>query len=250
MLRPCRLQPETGRGRIEMEQLVAWARGPAFIFSFTFMTLGLLRHVSLTLWQLWKAWRKAGDKSLPLKQVVLATLRWMFPAGRLKEEPLFSATSILFHVAILIVPVFLAGHVALWARGIGVSWPAVSNQVADVLTIVAVVTAAALLIQRLAARATRSLSRFQDYILPLIIALPFVSGFLVMHPSWNPFSFNAVLFIHVMSANLVMILIPVTKLTHAALFPDLQLVSEMGWHWPPDAGSKLAATLGKEGIRI
>ncbi len=233
-----------------MEHLVEWARGPAFIFSFTFMVLGLLRHVALTLWQLYKAWRKAGDKSLPVKQVVIATLRWLFPADRLREQPIISATSILFHIAVLIVPVFLAGHIALWARGIGWSWPAVSNDFADVLTIVAVVTAMALVIQRLAARATRALSRAQDYALPPIIALPFVSGFLVMHPAWNPFSFNALLFVHVMSANLVMILIPVTKLTHAALFPDLQLVSEMGWHWPPDAGSKLAVTLGKEEVRI
>ena len=121
---------------------------------------------------------------------------------------------------------------------------------ADVLTIVAVITAVALVIQRLSARATRVLSRAQDYVLPLIIALPFASGFFVMHPAFNPFSFNAMLFIHVMTANAVMILIPLTKLTHAALFPDLQLVSEMGWHWPPDAGSKLAVTLGKEGVRI
>ena len=28
--------------------------------------------------------------------------------------------------------------------------------------------------------------------------------------------------------------------------PSVQLVTEIAWHWPPDAGSKLAATLGKE----
>jgi hypothetical protein len=86
----------------------------------------------------------------------------------------------------------------------------------------------------------------QDYALPLIVALPFASGFLVMHPSWNPFSFDATLLVHVMSANLLLFLIPVTKLSHMILLPITQLVSELAWHFPPDAGSKVAATLGKE----
>ena len=156
----------------------------------------------------------------------------------------------MFHIAILIVPVFLAGHIALWFRSTGLSWPAIPNTLADVLTIVAVTAAVALVVQRLAAKPTRALSRFQDYALPLVIALPFVSGFMVMHPAYNPYSYSAVLFVHVMSANLVMVLIPLTKLTHAVLLPGVQLVAELGWHWPADAGSRLAVTLGKEEARI
>jgi nitrate reductase gamma subunit len=84
----------------------------------------------------------------------------------------------------------------------------------------------------------------------LVIALPFISGFMVMHPTGNPFPYSAVLFVHVMSANLIMALIPITKLVHAALLPSVQLVAELGWHWPADAGSKVAATLGKEEARL
>jgi nitrate reductase gamma subunit len=214
------------------------------------MVLGLVRHLALTLREIHRAWHRAGDKDLPYRQIAQATLSWLFPAGRIVQEPLFSLTSILFHLAILIVPVFLAGHVALWFRGVGLSWPAIPNELADVLTIVAVTAAVALVVQRLAARSTRALSRFQDYALPLVIAFPFVSGFMVMHPECNPYSYSAVLFVHVMSANLVMVLIPLTKLTHAALLPGVQLVAELGWHWPADAGSRLAVTLGKEGVRI
>jgi nitrate reductase gamma subunit len=227
-----------------------WARGPAFIFSFSFMILGLVRHLALTFWEISRAWRRAGDKTLPFRQIGQSTLQWLFPAGRILQNPLFSLTSMVFHIAILVVPVFLAGHVALWLRSTGLSWPPIPNALADVLTIVAVMAALALVVQRLSAKSTRALSRFRDYALPLIIALPFVSGFMVMHPAYNPFSYSAVLFVHVMSANLVMVLIPLTKLTHAVLLPGVQLVSELGWHWPADAGSRLAVTLGKEGEPI
>lgn len=229
-----------------MESWIEWARGPAFIFAFSFMLLGLIRHVCLTIWEVVRAMYRAGDKSLPYRQICTATLKWLFPIDKLKNEVLFSLTSILFHVAIIIVPIFLAGHIVLWTRSLGLWWPAIPNYLADVLTIVAVVTAVALVIQRAAARATRALSRFQDYALPLIIAVPFASGFMVMHPGVNPFSYEAMLLVHVLSANLLLILIPITKLSHIVLIPTVQLVSEVVWHWPPDAGSKLAVTLGKE----
>ena len=234
-----------------MESWVEWARGPAFLFAFSFMLLGLIRHVVLTGWEVIRAMRRAGDKTLPYRQILIATLSWLLPVGKLKDRFFLSVTSLLFHIAILIVPIFLGGHFALWARGLSIRWPTISwlaipNQLADVLTIVAIITAVALVIQRAAARATRALSRFQDYAIPLIIAVPFVSGFFVMHPSLNPFSYEAALFIHIMSGNLVFVLIPITKLSHLALIPTVQLVSEVAWHWPPDAGGKLAVALGKE----
>ncbi len=34
------------------------------------------------------------------------------------------------------------------------------------------------------------------------------------------------------------------------LIPGVQFVSEAAWHWPPDAGSRLAVTLGKENEKI
>jgi nitrate reductase gamma subunit len=210
------------------------------------MVLGLVRHVVLTVVEMYRTMRRAGDPSLPYSKIIVTTLKWLVPLGKIRNEVLYSVTSILFHIAILIVPVFLGGHIALWARGLGVSWPAIPSEVADVLAIVAIVTAVALVVQRVSARATRCLSRFQDYVLPLLLAVPFVTGFLVVHPTLNPFSYEAVLFVHVMSANLVFVLMPITKLSHAALMPSVQFVSELGWKWPADSGSRVAVALRKE----
>ena len=230
-----------------MEAWIQWARGPLFVFAFIFMVVGLVRHVVVTAWEMRRTMQRAGDKALPYRTAIVATVKWLFPLGKLRQKFWFSLTSILFHIAILLVPIFLAGHIALWARGVGVSWPAIPNSLADVLTIVAVVTAIALVLQRLGARATRSLSRPQDYLLPLLIAVPFATGFLMMHPLDNPFSYSATFLVHILSANLVMILMPITKLSHAVLLPSVQVVSEMGWRWPAEAGSRVAVALGKQG---
>lgn len=229
-----------------MEAWLEWARGPAFVFAFSFMVLGLVRHAVLTVAAMYRHMRRAGDPSLAYSKLIRTTLEWLIPVGKIRNEVLYSVTSVLFHIAILIVPVFLGGHIALWARGLGISWPAIPHDVADVLTITAIVTAVALLVQRVGSSASRSLSRFQDYALPPLIGVPFVTGFLVMHPASNPFSYEAVLFVHVMSANLIFILMPITKLSHAILVPSVQFVSEIGWKWPADSGSRVAAALGKE----
>ena len=229
-----------------MEAWLEWARGPAFVFAFTFMVLGLVRHVVLTFAEMYRTMRRAGDRSLPYSKILVTTLKWLVPVGKIRNEVLYSLTSILFHIAILIVPVFLGGHIVLWARGLGLSWPGIPNEVADVLAIVAIVTAVALVVQRVSARVTRSLSKFQDYALPLLIAVPFVTGFLVMHPAMNPFSYEAVLLVHVMSANLIFVLMPITKLSHAAFMPSVQFVSELGWKWPADSGSRVGVALRKE----
>jgi nitrate reductase gamma subunit len=179
-----------------MEAWLEWARGPAFVFAFSFMVLGLVRHAALTVTAMYKHLRRAGDPSLAYSKLTQATLEWMVPVGKIRNEIFYSVTSVVFHIAILIVPVFLGGHIALWARGLGISWPAIPHDVADVLTITAIVTAVALLVQRVGSGGSRSLSRFQDYALPPLIGVPFVTGFLVMHPATNPFSYEAVLFVH------------------------------------------------------
>ena len=233
-----------------MEAWIEWARGPLFWAALTFMVLGLLRHLAITIWDIGLAVRRAGDKNIPYRQLALTTVKWLIPVSKLRNRAGLSLTTLAFHVSVLLVPLFLAGHISLWKRGTGLSWPALPNMVADILTVVAVAAVAALILERSLARASRSLSRFQDYALPVVIAVPFVSGFLVMHPHLNPYSFHAMLLVHVVSADIVLILVPLTKITHCVLLPLTQVVSEVAWHFPPHAGSKVAAALGKEGEPI
>jgi len=215
------------------------------------MVLGLARHLVLNGLAIRRSIRRAGDKNLPYRAIAKATLRWLVPIVALtlrvrKNRLIFSLTTFSFHAAILIVPVFLAGHIALWEEAAGISWWAIPNRLADALTLVAVAMAIALVIERATARDTRSLSRFGDYVLPLLVALPFASGFCLMHPGINPLPFDVMMLVHVMSGNLLLVLIPLTKLSHAVLLATTQLVSEVAWHFPPTAGSEVAVCLGKE----
>jgi nitrate reductase gamma subunit len=236
-----------------MEQWLEWARGPVFRACFVIMLLGLARAVLLntvSIVSLVYASKK-NRRTVPWSTVLTATLQWMFPVKKgFEARPVFSATSMLFHVCIIFTPIFLSAHILLWERGLGISWPAISNLAADYLTLLAIITGVALLAQRVGASASRAISRGQDYFLPLLIVVPFVTGYLGMHPNLNPFGYNGTMFVHVMSANLIFLLIPFTKMSHVALFPGTQLISEMGWHLKPGAGEQVAIALGKENESI
>lgn len=233
-----------------LETWISVARGPAFRAALTFAVVGLVRHIGITIWELRRVLRRAGDKRIPYRQVLRATARWLFPIREARYRLGYSLTTLAFHVSILVAPLFLAGHVALVNASVGVAWLTIGNGLADALTLTAVGTALLLVVERAAARDTRVLSRAQDYLLPLLIALPFASGFLVMHPAWNPFPYQATLLTHVASADLLLVLVPLTKLSHMVLLPATQLVSEMAWHFPPDAGRLVGAELGREGQPI
>ena len=232
-----------------MEEWLEWARGPAFRACFLIMVLGLARVVSLSTLNFVSIIRadRANRRRVPWGEIIGATLKWIIPLRHgVEQRAIFSITSMLFHVCIIVTPIFLGAHILLWERGLGISWPAIANLAADYLTLAAIVTGIAILVQRVGARASRAISRGQDYILPFLVIIPFASGYLAMHPWINPFDYTSTMFVHVMSGNLLFLLIPFTKISHVALFPGTQLISELGWHLAPGAGQKVAAALGKE----
>ena len=229
-----------------MDAWIEWARGPALRFAAALFLLGLLRQVLLTLVGVRVALGRAGDRDLPSRTIGKTTLSWLFPVKRLGHRPLFSVASMVFHLGVIVAPLFLATHLLLLERSTGIRWPALPNLAADVLTIVAVLGLGVLLVARLAQREARRLSRPSDFVILGCLLVVFLAGFLAAHPGLNPFPWSAVLLVHLLAGDLVLAMLPFTKLVHVGLLPLTHLVSEVGWHFTPDGGERVARALGKE----
>ena len=63
---------------------------------------------------------------------------------------------------------------------------------------------------------------------------------------WCPVDYHVMMLIHVLSAELIFVLIPFSKVAHCVLVPFSQLVSDLGWRFPASAGRDVARALGKE----
>jgi nitrate reductase gamma subunit len=234
-----------------MQTLIYFGRGPLFRFAVAVAVLGLLRYAVLSAWGVRQTLRKAGDKRLVFGQVILRTFVMLNPVRYFSGNRwLYSLISAAFHVGLILVPIFFLGHVRLWRRGIGIGWPALPGSVADVLTILTLATGVLLFIGRASSRASRGISRPQDWLLPPLIAFEFLTGYLLAHPGSNPFGLDLTTLVHVGVGDLLLLVTPFTKIAHCAMLPFSQLVLEMAWRVVPGVGHDVLKTLGKEGQPI
>ncbi|MBN1341353.1 MAG: hypothetical protein JXQ73_01670 [Phycisphaerae bacterium] len=231
--------------------MLEFARGPLFRFTFALMILGLLRLVGLTVFRAVYAYAMAGDKRLLWPIIRERTIWWLFPFARFKRtRTAYSIISFVFHVGLIIVPIFLFAHVYLWERGLGISWWTLPSRLADVLTVLTMLAAIGLIVGRASSPLSQSISRGWDYTWPILLIVPFLSGLLAAHPRACPLDYNVMLLVHILSAELIFVLIPFSKIAHCVLIPFSQLVSDLGWRFPASAGRDVAKALGKESVPI
>ena len=234
-----------------MQTLIDFCRGPLFRFAAAVAVLGLARHAILSLWGMRQVLRRAGDKRLALGAVILRTVVQLNPLRYFKGNRwLYSIFSVAFHVGLILVPIFFLGHIRLWRRGLSIGWPALPTSLADVLTLVTLVAGALLFLARAWAPASRHISRPQDWLLPPLIAIEFLSGYWLAHPASNPIGLDTLTLIHVVIGDLLLLVTPFSKIAHCAMLPFSQLVAELAWRFVPGAGREVQGTLGKEGQPI
>jgi nitrate reductase gamma subunit len=229
-----------------MEQWLTFAGGPLFALTFLVMLLGLTRLVVI---QVCSLVRGKGRRlvNAPWRRMLVEGASWLVPVRHLiPGTKFFSVVSYLFHVGILIVPLFLADHIALWNAFLGIRLPAIGYHLADFLTLLTIFSGIVLLGFRVFSRRLRSMSGHFDYVLLVVVLIPFATGYMAAHPQHNPLPWNVMMLIHLLSADLLFVVIPFSKLAHIVLF-FFDRISVLHWQLRPGAGDKVAEALyGRE----
>lgn len=234
-----------------MNEYLEFAKGPLFRLCFMIMLLGLARIIFLDLWGAYKAFKKAGDRVMPWKLIINRTWEWLFPVKRLRHNfQLYSILSILFHVGLIIVPVFLYAHIDLWNQSVGISWPALPYGWALWLTVATIIFAISLIAGRLIIKQARALSRNQDYLWLVLLLIPFLTGFICANLNISPQAYQFFILVHVLSGDLIFVLIPFSKIAHCVLEPLSQLVSTLAWKFPSETDENICITLNKKGAPV
>jgi nitrate reductase gamma subunit len=235
-----------------MDSFLEFLKGPFFRFSFAIMILGLLRIFILTLINGFEAKSKAKDKQLPMNYVKKLTIGYVLPIRAFRTKPVYSFVSIMFHVGLLITPIFLFDHALLFSNSISFSWVGItlSKGWADNLTLLTIFAGIILLIMRVSDRKSRFISRKQDYLWPLILLIPFITGWIAANLTLEPETYKFYMIIHILAGNIIFILIPFTKIAHCVLLPLSQWITARTWKFVPEAGERVEKILGKEGRKL
>ena len=142
---------------------------------------------------------------------------WLFPYGTRswRQNPVFTFLVFIFHIGLLVTPVFLLGHNILLKTSWGFSLPTISETAADVLTFAVIVSALFLVLRRIALTEVRIITNAYDYLLVAIAVAPFVTGLLARYQVAD---YQFWLIVHILSGEILLIAIPLTKLSHFVLF--------------------------------
>ncbi len=148
-----------------------------------------------------------------LKHSLRSIGAWMIPffPKSARMSPVYYGVSYLFHILLFLVPLFLASHIVLINEAFQISWPALNDSVADGLTIVVIAALIFFIFRRAMVPEVKYLTGAMDYILVLVVLLPFLTGFLAYH-QWVAYQWITV--IHILSGELMLIIIPFSRFSH------------------------------------
>lgn len=199
-----------------MNDLYEFLTGPGLWAAFTVFIVGLVVRLAY-LYGLSKERDRIFYNHVDLKWAFQSIIRWMFPLGSvsLRSQPVFSIACFLFHVCLIGVPLFLLAHNMLWQEAFGVSLPSLPDSLADIFAVVFMLCALFLLVRRLMRPEVRILTTTWDYFLLILTSAPFITGFLAYHQI-GPY--KLFLNLHILLAEILLIIIPFSKLGHVILF--------------------------------
>jgi nitrate reductase gamma subunit len=142
---------------------------------------------------------------------------WLVPwaSASMRSQPFFTLVVFVFHLTLLAVPLFLNAHNILWDEAFGISLWSIPEVLADLMTIALIVSVIFLFVRRIIRAEVRILTETWDYILLILTSAPFITGFLAYH-QWGPY--ETFLILHILFAEILLILIPFSKLSHMILF--------------------------------
>ncbi len=148
-----------------------------------------------------------------LKSVV----RGLFPLGlqAMRQQPVFGLVTFVFHICLLLTPLFLLAHIVLVYESWQIQWLSLSDGLADIMTGVVIAGTLFFAARRIRRKEVRVLSDASDWALLVVINGIFLTGLMAAH-HWGPY--RPLLITHIVLGEILLLMIPFTKLFHMLLY--------------------------------
>lgn len=196
--------------------VLLWARGPLFVGALVIFLFGIVLRLfeifslgrkpdfsSVRSQSKGSGWRTVFTRSLPYKESVV-------------RAPITVIGGFVFHFGFFITLLFFVPHIQFIAALTSLSWPGLPSVLIDLTAVLTLIALLLMLINRLLDPVKRFLSTAGDYWAWLLTVLPVLSGYLATHHLLLDYTW--MLALHILSVELLMVMLPFTKLMHALSF--------------------------------
>ena len=159
----------------------------------------------------------ALDPSANFRGAVRSILHGLIPFGSttMRRQPVFAIVTIGFHLCVIILPLFLLAHIVLWYESWQILWWSLPDLLADLMAIWVILACIYFIVRRWVVPEVKKVTRPSDLLLPAIVLLTFLTGFLAYH-QWGPY--RPTMILHVLAGEILLIAIPFSKLGHMLFF--------------------------------
>ena len=150
------------------------------------------KHMQFDLSSFFAIW---GGSLLPLHRAVI-------------KKPAYVLLRYLFHICLVIVPVWFSGHIVLWEEStFEWYWTPIPDEWSDFITLLILGFCTFFLLRRIILTNMRLKSSISDYLFIIIVTLPFVTGYFLTHGTIDSIAFfeNNMETLHVFSAEILII---------------------------------------------
>jgi nitrate reductase gamma subunit len=194
-------------------EFLLWVRGPAFTAATFIMCAGLVVRILMILLMGRKANLAEPRGSSTSGGIGTIFRRFLPPGGTVQRSGFTIISGYVFHIGLFIVIFFFVPHILVFEKALGISWGGLPSNIVDATTVVTIIALVAVLIRRLYDPVLRLLSEFNDYLVWFVTILPMVTGYLAFHRVGV--TGPMMIALHILSVELLMVLFPFTKLSHA-----------------------------------
>jgi nitrate reductase gamma subunit len=155
---------------------------------------------------------------MDLKLSLRSILHWLVPFASVnwRKRWVITTVTFLFHIGLVLLPIFLLAHNVLIYESWGISWWTVSEGFADVMTMIVIGSCIFFALRRVFAPEVRFVTSSDDFLILTISFLPFLTGFLAYHQLL--LSPKTMTILHMLFGEIMLIAIPFTRLGHMFYF--------------------------------
>ncbi|MFZ5572238.1 MAG: TmcC family electron transfer complex membrane anchor subunit [Thermodesulfobacteriota bacterium] len=200
-----------------MHSIYDFITGPLLWISFGLFVGGSLYKLVR---MIWLAYRKEAYifSILSLKYSLRSILHWITPFAtvNMRKQRVLTVVTFLFHICLFITPSFLLAHIVLLDESWNISWWALPDLIADIMTILTIAACLFFLVRRIQKPEVRYVTSSSDFGILAIVAAPFLTGFWSYHQLPG---YTTAFLLHIISGELMLVAIPFTRLSHMLFSP-------------------------------